>query len=653
MILRQLDLTTALRPSLLPEEVLLFVQDAVGLYRDKYKVEGHQNGHAYLTSHRICYVDNEEPRQRSVAIDLKDVDHPELYAGFLKSSPKITLYPKTPKRQSLAVRTSSAAYSNPAYNSAASSPTRAGFSQSNVSPAPPQTNATWICPICSFSNPVPSNFDPSTANASTPLPPCLACGIKPPLVHVTKAAIAAMSNRPSSTMPDSSPLARTSSTDTPHSPSPRTPLPAPRPRTQSYTECPRCTFRNHPSIHNCEICGAPLPHRPSPLSSTPRSESPAPFAPSTAFTTGDGTGLEIIKLSFRAGGVQTFHDRLKDALIQRKWLLESAPPPPKPLSRNTPSPSPNPYSPAPAPPPPRRIGIAALESRGQELRQTNERVMGSAFEDLEALMTSAKEVIAMADRFASSTSANAGDANSRVLAESASALGLVTKDMLGASAAGSAAEKTYLAQLSRDLAEFLTDDRTGVLRREGGIITLVDLWAVFNRRRNGIELVSPRDFEAAAALWGELKLPIRLRRFRSGVLVVQGTERSDEKTCKSLREWLVQFRAVGPAVWGGGVVGGEGMEGAEEVGYDWRVWGKGVSVKETAERFGWSLGVAGEELEMAEERGVLVREQDARGVRFWENHFEGLVVELPRPGTPDEVRDEREVRKGLEEIGLM
>lgn len=33
MFLHQLDLTTALRPSLLPEETLLFVQDAVGLYQ--------------------------------------------------------------------------------------------------------------------------------------------------------------------------------------------------------------------------------------------------------------------------------------------------------------------------------------------------------------------------------------------------------------------------------------------------------------------------------------------------------------------------------------------------------------------------------------------------------------------------------------------
>jgi hypothetical protein len=32
MFLHQLDLTTALRPSLLPEETLLFVQDQVGLY---------------------------------------------------------------------------------------------------------------------------------------------------------------------------------------------------------------------------------------------------------------------------------------------------------------------------------------------------------------------------------------------------------------------------------------------------------------------------------------------------------------------------------------------------------------------------------------------------------------------------------------------
>lgn len=99
MSLKHIDLTTALRPSLLPDEVLLFVQDNVGLYEgyvsdaaaedlkyvwltasySKYKIPQHQNGHAYLTSHRVCYVDNDDPRKHSVAIDLKDVDRYEFY----------------------------------------------------------------------------------------------------------------------------------------------------------------------------------------------------------------------------------------------------------------------------------------------------------------------------------------------------------------------------------------------------------------------------------------------------------------------------------------------------------------------------------------------------------------------------------------------
>jgi len=96
MFLHQLDLTTALRPSLLSEETLLFVQDAVGLYEgwvaraahgreqlltglSKFKIPQYQNGQAYLTSHRVCYVDHNEPRTSSVALFLKDVEKPEFY----------------------------------------------------------------------------------------------------------------------------------------------------------------------------------------------------------------------------------------------------------------------------------------------------------------------------------------------------------------------------------------------------------------------------------------------------------------------------------------------------------------------------------------------------------------------------------------------
>lgn len=256
------------------------------------------------------------------------------------------------------------------------------------------------------------------------------------------------------------------------------------------------------------------------------------------------------------------------------------------------------------------VGIAGLERRGLEQRRNNELMIGTAFEDLEALMTSAKEIVALAESFASQ--ANLGiDGNSEasaLLSQSASALGLVTtKDMLG-----SGSDSLYVSELSRNLAELLTDDTRGILKREGGIITLVDLWALFNRARGGVELVSPTDFEKAAQLWDKLKLPVRLRRFKSGLLVVQGRDRTDEKTIASLLSWLRELHHEPPA---------------SEVPWDWRLYGRGVTAQEAAERFGWSVGVASEELEMAEEKGVLCREQGLDGLRFWENWLVNMPVD--------------------------
>ncbi|KAJ6180377.1 hypothetical protein N7519_010838 [Penicillium mononematosum] len=198
MFFKSLDLTTALRPLLLPDEILLFVQDAVGLYEGKYKIQNYQNGHAYLTSHRVCYVAAEDPRKYSVAIDLKEIDRVESQAGFLKSSPKLTIYPKPQKKKTDKSRSATA---SPAVAQQSVLPQslshipQTNFQHNSLSPKP--INATWICPICSFSNPVPSNFDPATANAATNLPPCLACGIKPPFTAVLKAAISAVASRES------------------------------------------------------------------------------------------------------------------------------------------------------------------------------------------------------------------------------------------------------------------------------------------------------------------------------------------------------------------------------------------------------------------------------------------------------------------------
>ncbi|CRK19115.1 hypothetical protein BN1723_017748 [Verticillium longisporum] len=123
-------------------------------------------------------------------------------------------------------------------------------------------------------------------------------------------------------------------------------------------------------------------------------------------------------------------------------------------------------------------------------------------------MASAKEIVALAERFARQANGGSGAAASEanaLLAESASQLGLITtKDIVSGS---SSSEKLYLSELARNLAEFLTDDARGVLKKAGGVLSLVDLWAMFNRARGGVELVSPMDFEKAAQMWESLKLP--------------------------------------------------------------------------------------------------------------------------------------------------
>ncbi|KAI1280008.1 EAP30/Vps36 family-domain-containing protein [Xylaria sp. FL0933] len=594
MFLKQIDLTTALRPSYLPDEVLLFVQDNVGLYEGKYKLPNQQCGQVYLTSHRICYVDAQQPRKYSVALDLRDVERYEFYAGFLKSSAKVTLIPKPAKRASLQSRARAAAASS----SSSPLPTSDSLLRSPPSHHSQASAATWVCTICSFPNPVPSNFDPTTATAHTPLPPCLACGIKPSLTEVLKAAISNVASRQSKSGPDSIGSLASLQINSPQ----------PDSVTTDGFQCPRCTFSNHPSLLSCEICGAPLISKDVPAAMTqqmPRTESPGP-----TLTLGGVTGLEnpeSVKISFRNGGEKIFFERLKGAMTQRKWLLHEAPPVPTSSAVNGRGEG-NSISRSDSGSGRKKVaGIAGLEQMGLDRQKNNERMIGSSFEDLEALMASAKEIVALAESFArqvgNGTDSATTEANA-LLAESASQLGLVTtKDIVGGRS-GSGSENLYLSELSRNLAEFLTDDARGVLKKAGGIMNLVDLWAMFNRARGGVELVSPNDFEKAARLWEKLKLPVRLRTFKSGVMVVQSRDRTDDFTIRTILAWLRDLHEIPPD---------------RDVPWDWQMFGRGVTAHDTADRFGWSIGVAEEELEMAEERGVLCREESLEGLKFWEN----------------------------------
>ena len=359
-----------------------------------------------------------------------------------------------------------------------------------------------------------------------------------------------------------------------------------------------------------------------------------------------GIELDSLKVAFRAGGEKTFYERLKGALIQRKWLLQSAPPIPDPVSQSV-----NGYTmnskdilskPFETVQRSSSAGIAGLERRGLDIRKKNEAMIGSAFEDLEGLMASAKEIIALAENFAQNDDSTCGlDAN-QIIADSAKSLDIVTtKDILGKSAKS---EALYLAELSRDIAEYLTDDARGILKKEGGIMTLVDLWAVFNRVRGGVELISPSDFDKAAMLWEKLKLPLRLRTFKNGLVVVQQVDRTDGKTVAQLLDWLQRLHfPIDPM--------------HESTVHDIKTFGRGITAQETAQHFGWSVGVANEELVLAEEKGALCREESAGVVKYWKNWLIEYEDEVGEDIIVDggELMTEHvdEILEGLKATGLL
>ncbi|ANB15638.1 ESCRT-II subunit protein VPS36 [Sugiyamaella lignohabitans] len=356
-------------------------------------------------------------------------------------------------------------------------------------------------------------------------------------------------------------------------------------------KCPRCTFLNHPSLHQCEMCGARLisPRLPPGLI---RTDSPGP---TTVFEPGkslDGT-INVIKLSFRGNGDKSFFTALKKALASKEWVSASNTSLGSGIRRvtsaekGTNAVDSQDFTP--------RQGIHGLQQAGERSRQQRQEILGSALDDLQGLMSRAQDLIKLAEQYAhhlekeEMSSNNASLSARKALRQSSQALGLdstiVTKEMAHD-------PEVFHSELARQLAEFL--DNSGILAREGGVITLFDLFAIYNRAR-GFSLISPKDLYSAAELFEKLQLPIRLRKFKSGLFVVQESYRTPQVIIRHLNEWFASVEPYKAAI--------------------------GFSPQDASAKFGWSLTVATEELEMAEAQGALCRDEQVSGVRFFPNLF--------------------------------
>ena len=248
----------------------------------------------------------------------------------------------------------------------------------------------------------------------------------------------------------------------------------------------------------------------------------------------------------------------------------------------------------------RRAGVGGALARQQSVTTRNAETLGSAFFDMDALMQSAKELVRLAERFAAATrDEGGGDGDRKDERKTASSssdtsqnrhevremliqMGIaspVTKETSGA---------LYHKQLSRQLADWLP----AMLRLEkhGGVMTLPDVYCLFNRAR-GSEMVSPEDVLKAATLWGELKITqVRFRAFASGVRVAHLANRGDDEVCAALASH-----------------DGEKMDSfvASHV-------------------LGVTPAVAGEYLAMAETYGIVARDEAPETTWWYPNRFPGF-----------------------------
>lgn len=241
-------------------------------------------------------------------------------------------------------------------------------------------------------------------------------------------------------------------------------------------------------------------------------------------------------------------------------------------------------------------GVAGIIRRQERTMQSVDNIAKSALTDLDALMLRAREAIAVVQRYASYT---AGDEQDDTLSETTSQaveknemetimqnIGIispVTKFSAG---------RQYHEQLARQMAEILLQH--GRLDRLGGMITLTDLYCLFNRAR-GTELVSPDDLLKAASLTKKLGLGLSLRVFESGVKVLQ----KDSYDEREMGNKILQLFTTEPDF-----------------------LAAGMQASDLALRLNISLIVAKEQMLVAESHCFVCRDESAEGLFFYPNYFD-------------------------------
>lgn len=561
------------RPVLASDEHNVYIKDGIGLYQGRLKIKKYQNGRLYLTNRRIIWLDQND-QQRPIAVELSAIERIELVEGFLRSSPKIKAFLKQNEETSIKGEAMDVSGSTP----------KGSFDQLNVLDAALRlrsSTVTWVCVICLYNNLISTDCDLNAA-----LPTCISCGIPPSRAQIERV------------LAEADELSRELT------------LNGPPPNLEA---CPKCTFVNHPSMRYCELCGTALRlvssslmkrlqslDNPSSLSIISENPMGLILEDKEEYT----NNIPYVKFSFRKGGELASYQHLLEEIQSIQWLALEAKGAingegTKIVELREPSPQKELVG-----------GIRGLEKLDQLKRKQNEMVLSLSLDDFEQLMYKAQDILNLASTFKT------------VIKPQRHSFNIEGKTM--PPLLFNKSSSLYHQELLRHVSEFLLNfELTSVT----SMITLQDLFASYNRflilsQGFGTELIPPQDLTKSLDLVDKLKMPIRLKTYLSGLVVV--ARRSHD--LQSLHRVLLQYLIDEENSFTYEKYKSELL--ADNDGYmrdKYRVF-NGLTVSQIADHYGWSPAVCAEELELCLEEQLLVVDEHISGTFYYANVFDPTIL---------------------------
>jgi ESCRT-II complex subunit VPS36 len=273
-----------------------------------------------------------------------------------------------------------------------------------------------------------------------------------------------------------------------------------------------------------------------------------------------------VKLSFKDGLENNFLQIINDTIQSKKWEIFS---PAASLSQ--------------ASNVKLRTGIVGIERGIQEKQKATDESISKAFQDLSKLMDMAKDMVSLSKNISQKIREKQGDiTEDETVRFKSYLLSLGIDDPVTRNDFRN--ENQYYKELARQLADILEQP----IMEVGGMMALTDVYCRVNRAR-GLELLSPEDLIQGCHMLEQLNLPIRLRKFDSGVKVLQLQSHSDANVVKNTALQLEDHGSL--------------------------------TAEELAQALGISVLLAKERLLTAEKHGKACRDESIEGLRFYPNQF--------------------------------